>query len=492
MSTKQGLGAHVSGVILFKKAAQKIPNAYLETALKHNPSFYGLLYRQNNTLKIESGDSPTVEDINGLLEIVADQDVFLHLGYDPNGRVIDRNIQPFSTLVEKTGSLFVSLLAGDFSQFRNEKNTELSAEASFNEEILQPWLNDMLIEGKQDVDTVHELLKQNYVKTLMHCLIPENGTIVILNKNGKMNRFSTGEDFQKFNWGWTSNKYDYVETAAEAPETPAEQPVTPTPSAPIPNEQIKEATDTPVTAPSDVDLLQGGSKLFREGKWWVSPPAESKGWNNNQIRSWYNTVAGHVPKAKVWKNREAVPVPLLAQSKFGPAPGTEAVDTTTKKTETATVTPISVANKPAVTAPAVEKKTEVVHSHNNVTAKDKAALKTLIVDKSSQRMPSPEYLAELQKKVPTFVEMVGIQGLEDTFSLSFEALVKLGQTDVNALARLAFDRGVAYYNLLAENVTIEEDATEKEETPVKTATPPAPVAPQQKKKGISFAPARAA
>jgi hypothetical protein len=480
------IGGKTSGCIVFQKPGTRVPKEYLEKALKAFPTFCSFMYMKDNKIAIDSYEDADIHDLEAVLDIMQETNrgCFLHMGYNPNGQMVDVDVQPFSLLSDQKGVTLATMLAGDFPQFY-EEGSKSSTAYLVATTFLTKWFDDLLELSGDDLSKTLERLSEDHNKRIIHDLFQGgDGTVVFLTATGKSKIFARGSEHREHEWGWTTSHQNFTKAAPSAP-APATAPknvlsevvnrakaTTPkpvvdplqaslgdAPAAKVSNTAITEAAESVATTGYDpatglVYMPADMVKRIKEGK--IS---------NTKIKDWYRATAGYVPKDEIWKSG----LPCLHK------------DQISKKAE----------ERPAQsTAPApapTKVESTVVHGSNKVTMADQGKIRKLFLDHGSKKILSPEEIIALDSKVPSFAKLLGLNGIEDTFDYSYEAFVELGKMGRHdLLARLICDYRMDLLKLLqgdtkesegedATNVIAKEKKEEEERLAAEQSSPDKPV-----------------
>src|SRR6185312_14637425 len=427
-------------IIVVRKPGTIITQGYIERAVK-NASYMGVAVVHEGKLVIEHRKgSPKIEEIRKIQDGLMDNHIVFNFTDKPE--ILDTDMLPFRVVLDKDkGDEIAVFMDGNFEGYAVPKSSHTDEFHAFDDFIGKKLQKIYRISNAglpglyaelQDKLTQQEFQNSWTSRGSMAFLTTAGEAITIMNKG---NVFA-----QEFPWGWTSHSLNYTEKASTPPAPPemslleklklkaAGKAEAPPPAAPAPVDPPK----TDVVLPKDDDK-------FEE----ISLPPEAKDWTNKQKINWWVGEVGYKPEGykmlstKV-KRTKGTKVGILA-----PLASTNTVEPTSEPVKPVEspvepgkdVTPQHVI--PAVNGdvmPIISPKQKLLLKTNWM--KD-AEVSRLIGDDLKTLAYDPKKLQEFEEQYQTLADGLGLN--PERLWLSFEALMKLGQTDVKALAIYAFN-----------------------------------------------------
>lgn len=512
-----------TGTIVVKKAGQLIPDAFLERAIKNNPTFFGaavVTADEQGTTSLEISTTEegeySLEAVKELQEALKEGDVLFYFGKFPKEHDLDDR-QPFLAVKNSAGDNIIAVcMDGEFPSA--PEGSKHSREYHVFGEYLQEKLQSIYDDAGQDLDKFLEKMKAPMVTKEINNLTGPMANITLFTNQADVVPFVKNMNFS-FDWGTTSSAYGF-ETQATA-DKPAGmlgrlQKVVGRAAPPVPSAKPK-AEDKPAEVPAAPKKEEVSEDEYEMR----SPPSQLKG--RKPLRNWYENVFGSVPdnykdrpSVRVKKKKVEAKTPPVVQKqetvakdfKDFPKDRVAATAVTAPAVPTARAAPavpakgkdvapkhVSVDNKPitdknvrAAEVQAAQEAEEAkilpfIPAHEKQKLVEvflKSANVTKFMDaKSKDYIHDPKELQKLEEDYPSFTDAAKLNGLEDTFRWPHEVLVNLCKETPIAAARLIEQYRMSYYNTLTSEVKKTEDnkPTETQTTQTSTnvrAAPPVP------------------
>lgn len=451
-------------VIIERNKGAKIPEDMLKLASSACNSCFG--YALGTGTKVHMERAPMVD--MEFLNMVNDDDEFqkqnsvFYLGKYPatKGELKGDMIQPFVLLSDKDDNpMLVCFLAGDFSQFREDKSEYpdefFAVKKRLGEKVRQ--FGDML--GGDIKRVIGELSRPVAREEIGGLIGEQGGKILLLSNTGDLVSYTkdkTGTN-REFPWGRVTDSFGFGKTPdnVKKSETPPPAGIVQKTLSKLEQFRLNKklglpgATQTPspaVTEPATATPAEGDvaapinnttPSLPKQELVMIAAPIK---WSKNQKRDFYNKHFGMCPEGYNSGARMASDI-LLKTSSLRLVQ-----DWKTVSPDTAIISFHQADKKSApVTTTTTTLLIPLLNKEQDAALRDKF-IATL--DAHSKKMPDPHQMQDMESKVPTFCERAGIN-LEDTFSWSFSTLMKLGNdASMEALALYALQLKQEYTALL--------------------------------------------
>jgi hypothetical protein len=194
-------------VIIDRKAEMVIPQAMIETACDINKHGYGLVYKDNDGLKIiRSLTNNDPKEVMALLKEHEHRRVWLHLRHATVGTVMEANSHPLVMLSkQEDGQDVVFMHNGTLYEFKKTGDEVYSDTYHFNEDLMKPLAKRCYAYDKQVLQS--EFFRWHVKKSLgttQSVLLFVDDTGYVLRGNS-----DKGKDYD---WGWASNDYSFSTT----------------------------------------------------------------------------------------------------------------------------------------------------------------------------------------------------------------------------------------------------------------------------------------
>jgi hypothetical protein len=405
-----------SGVIVVKDKDQIVPKPYIEKVLEHNPTAYGMALVEKGAILDDIVSKDVSADVIMQLQEGFKKEVAVfHFGNYPAGYMVG-DLQPFEVLKDDNKQpALVAFVEGNFSSQGKEKSSHTN-EFFAVYDGLTPKLQMLYNLADHNIGKLMGVLATTPTfKKDLSSLWVDRGTILLLACTGQIYSYSINPLEKKFDWGWTSNHYDFgvekemspadlirAKQAAKIAGVITETKPTVGPIAGIAPTPPKTETSVPaITQPKMVQC-----------------PVTVRGKKN--IAEWYRANAGYNPLN--YKQRPVVEVKsdLVTGEKkgeiiktFQDLPKDLPVIPGVKPAEPP-AEPVSEPAGPSTPIPVIPKKEQDAVI---------GFIKTIGAD--SREILSPKSIQDLEQKYPTFAQYCGMEDLGFIRSWPYSAFVEL-------------------------------------------------------------------
>lgn len=457
--------AHKS-VIVVQKPNEKIAAAFINILCKDFPSYMGVAAIENGSLVSTSvKGAPKAEQFAEISEALGTSHIVFTVGKAGHD-LLEEDQQPHVILRNDTGQPIVSaFLAGGFDGYAVVKSSH-TPEYHCVQEILIPKMKKLYKGSGNDLAALIEELKDDVTQNdFKNCWV-NNGNIVFMTANGPVVISSAANIKQgTFNWGWTNDAFNYKEQTVAKDEKPAvveEKPLTLRQKLLLKAGATKTTGETvvvdkTVTGPAKpTETSAAAINAVMEEYEDVRLPAAASDWVNKKKIEWWVGEIGYKPEGykdlkTTAKRRKGTKMGVL-HPLFSEKAKEEAI-------AAGVATPLpSENNAPAASVEAPMGIVEEVHvkdtSVKNVSTafmpilspKQKLGLKTSWMKDAEvvktlgddfKAVIDPKLLKEYEETYASFWDSFGLS--ETPRPLSYEAYVKLGEVDIRALAKLAWE-----------------------------------------------------
>lgn len=455
--------ANHKSVIVVQRPGEKIAAAYVNILCKDFPTYMGVAAVENGKLVTTAvRGPPKPEQFEEITKALGSSHIAFTVGKAGHD-FLDEDMQPYVLLRNKDGDpICVGLFDGNFEGYSVVKSTHIDEYHLVNDVLIPKMKKIYKLVDEKIVDLIAELKDPDgFSNGFFNNCWTNRGNITLFTAEADPITFSGGNLIKegKFNWGWTSDAFNYKEQTVA--KTEAEKPMSML-------EKLKAkaastaAAVTAVTGPVEEKktetAIETVAKVMEEYED-VRLPAEADAagdrWPNKRRVEWWVTEIGYKPEG--YKERSTV-VKRKKGTKMGllhPLLAEKAKEEAIAKGQ---ATPLPAENNaPAASSGASEAVVEHVKDtsvKNNVTTaympilspKQKINLKTSwlkdaemvkILGDDYKEMNDPKLLKEMEENYATFWDGLG---LTEEIALSFEAICKLGEADLKALAVYAFNK----------------------------------------------------
>jgi hypothetical protein len=479
------------GVIIRADAGHIVPVGYFERACKVNSSFWGLAFPAEGKLMYEIADEkPSSAILAENQRAFQENTVLFHLGNAPDGFPPEIQ-QPFVLLTlpdNEHEPILVALLDGDFKSFEDKKEKPgWTGEALCVEKYLKPKLQKLFRLCDNDLSKVIAEMQEADFETDMDRCYGIYGSITFLAATGECFEFVKNDDAKEYPWGFVSNSYGWLDEDVAAKAAAAQ---TTNKSKLIKAVQDKKATvqppgpkDNVVTLPVVAAPGPNEPPAGRDGTTCVLMRCPKNMTKRKVKKHWFKTFAGYLPND--WETNPQVWVLKTDAVKAGSGrldpiksfqglPGSTATDAPPFEPDTSdddddegtdqtAATLIATAGKKVVDGnnasppPPVDPATVPLHEKLPVIdpqelVKFKGWFKSTAYDDliklHKNQVGNPTQFAALESKIPSFVEALGMAGLEETipWTPAMEYYIacnfpSIARTYANAWKKLAIERG---------------------------------------------------
>jgi hypothetical protein len=301
------------GVILRSDAGHVVPKGYLEKACTANPGFWGVAFTSGGEIMYQLvGEKPDVGILEENIESFKGSSMLLYLGSAPDDHPEDIR-QPFVLLTKDNKEIVLGFLDGDFKNYEDKAQPQLTGECVASEKYLKPKLEKLFRLCNYDVEKLSEEINSDDFETDMDRTYGIHGTIVLILSNNDMYVFSKNNNQQTYDWGWTSQSYDWTGETEPAKTTlqklkdavaakkdsgaAASGNVVPMPP-PAPKKEEDDDDDEGENPSNTAPVGRDASNSVL-----MSPPRHVT--KTKQRKRWYRAFAGFVPEnhhtcPKVW------------------------------------------------------------------------------------------------------------------------------------------------------------------------------------------------
>jgi len=427
-------------IIVVRKPGTIITQGFIERAVK-NASYMGVAVIHEGKLVIDHRKgSPKIEEIRKIQDGLMDNHIIFN--FTDNKDILDTDMLPFKVVLDKDkGDEIAVFMDGDFEGYRVPKSSHTDEFHAFDD-FISKKLQKIYKTANAGLAGLYEELKDGLTQQEFSNSWTNRGFMAFLTTQGEaITIMNKGNVFaQEFPWGWTSHSLNYTEKAA-TPPAPPEMSLLEKLKLKAAGAKAETTIVPPVEAPkTDVALPKEDDKWEE-----VHLPSEATSWSNKDKIKWWIGEVGYKPEGyklmttKV-KRTKGTKIGLLA-----PLASTNVVEEPLKKVETPDVPveqPQQKDTAPQHIIPAVNGDVMPI-----ISPKQKLLLKTnwmkdaevvkLIGDDLKTLAYDPKKLQEFEEQYATLADGLGLNA--ERLWLSFEALMKLGQTDLKALAVYAFN-----------------------------------------------------
>lgn len=451
--------AHKS-VTVIQKANEQINETYLAILCKNYPLYMGLACMHDGKLtSARIKGAPTVATFKQMTEEFGKSTMMFVVGSGDN-TLLDEDMQPFELLKDKDGELVaVGSLAGDFANHSVVKSSHTNEYHCVNS-VLIPKLRKLYKSVGEGIPELIEELKDPVTAADFAHYWGNYGDITILTSEGVTTFSAKNIRGATFNWGYTSDALNYKEQTVAKSEPVKElsafeklkakmtgkEATAPAPDAAVPD---------PVTGSSAAAIVAASEDEFE-----MVGPAPQDLANKDKI-SWWVAEVGYKPEGYKLNTTK---VKRQKGTKVGVLHALAATNVSSSKTSDVkdAATPISndtikAEAKAAAAAPQPEvelKKSDTAPKHVStdnlplLSPKQKLQLKTgifndpevmKILGDDHRSTLDPKLLKEFEENYATFTDGMGFGDLDTTMNWPFELFLKLGASDVKALAIYAFN-----------------------------------------------------
>lgn len=336
-------------VIIAKKAGHDIPRGYLQTVLKHCPTYHGLVTQDNvdGQPLLESAAEPRSIDIDELCKTTAalkDIPAWLVFGnttqdFNPETDMMPYIFQATGADGKDTQDILAVMLEGDFPNYTKvgEGHTE---EYNLWEDFIFPTLLEKF-EASQDVEDFYRRLRASAFEQAVMNTVKHRAACVFVPLTGDAIEFGRNEIGASYDWGHTSNTFGWgtqssltkaATAAVEAVKKPAGRlaralsttavasGVTP-PAEPKPEVKNPPGVHNVPEKPENTDTFSKWNDLYKKESWFKTVNSKSHqftgvptGLSGNARNRWIRMMLGMTNEGDMPKgsNRSdyLVPVPL--------------------------------------------------------------------------------------------------------------------------------------------------------------------------------------
>lgn len=441
-------------VIIIKKPGELISKGYLERVVKEYTSYMGTALVFDGQLIVDHKKGrPTVDAIMELQSAEGFIDKQILFCFGENSLTMpDEDMQPFP--VDIGGGNIIALgMEGNFEGYSVPKSAHTNT-FHCKEDALQKKLQKLFKAGGSTIEGFLEELNDPITLQDISNFWTDRGYISIMTTAGGVKSvFNKGHVFKSsYNWGDTSSSLNYVEQTITKEEKVVEKPMSAL-------EKLKSRIAGGPAKPDGLVEKKGDTAISIDlnNLEDVRLPPEAfdavGGWTNKQKAQWWINELGYQPPGykdmitickRTKGTRVGIAHPLASSNvKDAATAGDPVADKALTNNE--------VKNLTDKNAPEGVKDTTAHHiTVDNMpilSPKQKLNLKSnwmkdadivkLLGDDHRALMNDPKKLGEFIDNYQAFTDGLGIS--DDTW-LSFEALMKLGATDLKALAIYAFNR----------------------------------------------------
>lgn len=206
-----------TSVIITAKAGHVPPRGYLQEALKHNPTCYGLCVRESDDAgpflsSAAEHRTIAVDDLVKKLEELKDCDVVLHLGNMTQDFSPEDDMQPwaFQKAVEgeDPADILHIFIEGDFPNYAKVGGGHTD-EYNFFDSFLFPTLLEKYQAVQGDDEQFFVKLRESLFEQQVMHPVGHRAAIVMVPVIGDIIAFGKNELGGEFEWGATSNRYGW-------------------------------------------------------------------------------------------------------------------------------------------------------------------------------------------------------------------------------------------------------------------------------------------
>lgn len=412
-------------VIVVKKAGQLIPAAFIEEVLKKNQGAAGYAVQAINEDDAETPElitdtldrSPTLEEVNELQRAYQKYPVMFWFG---NGQFSTESLQPFA-LHMNDYPFIAYCIEGDFPRYAKPGDPE-TEEYHLHHELITPSIMKAFkysvnAEGEPDLEKFDAELRDPTVAQNLMNTVAHRGVFNFVPLTGEMISIGKNELGAEYDWGFTSNKFDFGEASASQTTTPAKKgwwsrgkqepkgsmkPEEKTAEAPKESEKPPVIVNQPKETPPETETkVEGWYETVtiptnlgaKDKKIWIRKTTGKsdlpEGWRNMKSIQVFRT--GPKPEVKTETKPEEKKEPVKDLKDLGKA-------VSEKKTE-----------EPPKTGMDVAKNSEVFR--NTLTKSEKEKLETDILrymDYTSGSIPNPQEIQRIEAKYGSFSKQTGV------------------------------------------------------------------------------------
>jgi len=467
-----------TGVIIRRNANKTIPSAYLDLALKENPTAWGVSFAGEEGLMVNCGEKPDAELINETCKEFPDKDLIFYL-CNSDGGINMEDVSPFSIIEEQDQPRLIAFVDGNFPG-HVKKESSHPGEFFFFNEYLRPKFLAMAEMCDNDVNKLMAQIAKPVFKKEMLLGAVSRGYVTLVAGNGKILSFAQGDTASEYPWGWVSHNYGYAMGPPKKEEPKAEKrsmfPSKSTVREPAPAAAKKPVDTPPATAGAASMVKNYGTRKER-------PPEQ---YSKKDRKAWYQKRIGYCPpnwlsrpEVEVWvdptTNRTmmykdiqalgigAVGVPKLNNPERGKDTAPDHIETPADKQVTGEILPIL--------SPTAR---DYV---NKLRASDKVKK---IVDENGNVLEDPRVVKQLEEKFATFAAQLGASSIDEFLCWTHEMYFNTCKDRPDVGACMLFN----FRNIIAANKAKEKSKTvtepEKQELAAEELKPKRSMFPQKK------------
>jgi hypothetical protein len=412
--------SNFSGVVVVVEAGQVPPKDYIQKIAELHNSCASIAMADEGELLIRRDPTPIpVDGEDGIMDVLEknkNNNRILQLG---KGTFHEDDLQPYVILEDKDKNpLLVAFLEGDFTPFHKEGGTHPN-EFYFVHELLRPKIQRLF--GHLNGDMAKLLAEIKDTSKEYDIGFGNRGSLLLLaNIEHALNPMliSKAADSKEFTWGMTTKTCGYGEFPNKTESAKTENAFTPNKlgSKPPTNTSVptviqNQTVNTPKTETTAAQVAEV----------WGRPPDRLK--SKGERSSWYKTYAVKFPQNFLYSPAPTVLIKPEMVDQFRSRAGVVMPNPTTPVADTK---PLS---QPKPVMPIADaKELEDFKVWQNT------------LDSNALKVTDPDKIPEQEIDAPTFTDHLGVEGLENTYGLNFNALYDLCKVSpkLGALAIMEF------------------------------------------------------
>lgn len=412
-------------VIVVKRAGQLIPTDFIEMVLKKNQGAGGyavqaISEQDNETpeLVVDTLDrSPTVEEVDELQRAYQKYPVMFWFG---DGQFSTESLQPFALHMDDH-PFIAYCIEGDFPRYAKPEQSE-TEEYHLHHDLITPSIMKAFkysagSDGEPDLEKFDAELRDPTVSQNLMNTIAHRGVINFLPLTGEMVSIGKNELGGEFEWGFTSNKFDYA-LPAEASAPPAKKgwwnkKQEPKGSMKV-EEKVPEApkeTEKPPVIVNQPKEVPPETETKVEGWYETVTIPTNLGAKDKKI--WIRKVSGQSDLPAGWRQLKSIqvfrPGPKPAEQKQEPKVEEKKEPVKDLKDLGKAVEEKKAEAPPPKTGMDVAKNSEVFR--NTLTKSEKEKLETDLIrymDYTSGAIPNPQEIQRIEAKYGSFSKQTGV------------------------------------------------------------------------------------
>lgn len=445
--------AHKS-VHVIQKPNEKINAIYVGLLCRDFSTYMGAACIHDGKLMVSQiKGAPKPEAFDEVTKAFGSNAIVFTVGKADHG-FLDEDMQPFELLKDNDGNTIVcGFFDGKFEGYAVPKSTHTDEYHLVND-VLIPKLKKIYKSVGGGIPELIEELKDPVTTRDFNNMWTTRGNITLFTKEGPVTFSSNTDQKGIFNWGWTSDPFNYKEQTVAKPDKVVED----KPMSMLEKLKAKAGLKTEA-APAEVDppiaavtgpaakasvapaaIVAVSDDNFET----VGLPKEASNWTNKDKIKWWISEVGYKPegykeqKTKV-KRTKGTKVGVLAplastnvQDAASPISKEEIAKEVVKAPEPEMVKDTSVKNLTTAYMPILSPKQKL----NLKTSWLKDAEVVKVLGDDFKAAIDPKLLKEFEETYATIWDGLGMENMW----LSYEAIVKLGEADLRALAIYAFNQ----------------------------------------------------